>query len=275
VIYIFLAGVGIGVPVILFLIVFRGYWLNLIVADEKFKHRYGLLFEVYTPRFFYWDVLVLVRRVVLIFVVTIGSDRKDLRLTFATVVNILLLLVQMAAKPFSNDGDNYQEMLLLVVLSIVTTVLISAPAPLDDTYQACLAILVLVTLLYLAIQIIRNRTQKAIEIYRSRKATEASEKGGIELGVINKPPSTLPPELTSSSSPLPTTAVLSSPDESTSNPDISISSPSDAPVVTKEQPSSLSPSSTSPNLSTDLPPLDISSLSLAPTQSSSTDSSSV
>jgi hypothetical protein len=35
--------------------------------------------------------------------VTIGSDRKDLRLTFATVVNILLLLVQMAAKPFSKD----------------------------------------------------------------------------------------------------------------------------------------------------------------------------
>jgi hypothetical protein len=46
------------------------------------------------------------RRIILISVVTLGPRTRELKLTSATIVNILFLLIQMAAQPYLLSSDD-------------------------------------------------------------------------------------------------------------------------------------------------------------------------
>jgi hypothetical protein len=73
-IYLCLVLVVICVPVLLFALLAWGFYTKALVNNDKFRMRYGVLFEVYKPKFFFYEILSLARRVVLI---TVSKRAKN------------------------------------------------------------------------------------------------------------------------------------------------------------------------------------------------------
>jgi hypothetical protein len=117
--------------------------------------------------------VVLFRRLLILGVVNLSSDSKAFRLTYVSIVNILILLAQMGCMPYLDPQDNRDEALVLVVISLISVVLATAPSFLDLTYKVLLSILCFATALYLLIRMIYARYQKHVG-GANRKATRAS-----------------------------------------------------------------------------------------------------
>jgi hypothetical protein len=67
---------------------------------------------------------------------------------------------QVSVKPYALPADNHAETYLLVVLSVITTVLITAPSPLTTVYQACLGVLIFGTLAFCLVRVFLTRYAK-------------------------------------------------------------------------------------------------------------------
>jgi hypothetical protein len=130
-VYVLIVFVGIGVPVGFLSILLYGAYQGLLI-NAQFRARFGVLYvsltffaplllvlhqlrlftlsvllfsanryEVYSERFFFWDVVVLVRRVIVISVLTVGSSVRQLKLDYVSVFNILALVVHMVCPPLA------------------------------------------------------------------------------------------------------------------------------------------------------------------------------
>jgi hypothetical protein len=133
------------------------------------------------------DVVVLVRRALIIAVASLSTRDRSLRLTylsvrccfsifavflfcswlvllsfscpvFAQVCNILLLLLHVASAPFLGNLDNLSETLTLTVLALLTIVLATAEAPLPDYYLIGLGILIFGTVAFFVVKMIYSRS---------------------------------------------------------------------------------------------------------------------
>jgi hypothetical protein len=147
----------------------------------------------------YQDVIVLVRRIIIVAVVTLGSHAKSLRLTYVSIVNILVLLAQMACNPYGTDLDNINETFVLVVIALISVALSTAPSPLTFTYQVALSLLFFVSFAYLLVRMVISRYEK---IQRARRASSMAQKGEDYLSSPSSsaPSSSLPPLVATTSS---------------------------------------------------------------------------
>jgi hypothetical protein len=114
--------------------------------------------QVYRDSRYFWDVIILVRRAMIIAVASLSTADRGLRLTYLSVVNTLLLLLQVAAAPFQGDLDNLAETLTLTVLSLLTILLATVESPIPLAYIIGLAALIFATFAFFIVKIIYSRS---------------------------------------------------------------------------------------------------------------------
>jgi hypothetical protein len=116
------------------------------------------------------------RRVVIIAVATLSSSDTPLRLTYLAICNILFLFLHMAFTPFHTPRSNHTETVLLVSLSILSVVLITAPAPLDLAYELCLSALCLGIVAFLLINVIVGKVTRFRQSKQTKYVTPVEDK---------------------------------------------------------------------------------------------------
>jgi hypothetical protein len=81
---------------------------NLLQTNKKLIFRFGLIFSGYRQERWWWEVLVVGRKVMLIFVVTFGRSNQS-QLHFALGCLIVMLHLQERGRPFENENGNLNE----------------------------------------------------------------------------------------------------------------------------------------------------------------------
>jgi hypothetical protein len=82
-------------------------WVHrrVLLTDHKLMLRFGLLYSGYSRKRWYWEVLVVLRKVCLIIIITFGQTSQS-QLHFALGALIIILYLQERGRPFENDNDD-------------------------------------------------------------------------------------------------------------------------------------------------------------------------
>jgi hypothetical protein len=198
--YTILFAIVVGVP----LAVFAALWINHrrgLLYDEKHMRRYGSLFDVYKKSRFWYESLVLLRRIAIIAVAVRVPDRT-LRYSWLTVLNIFFLYVRPGARsrpvgrftllpanltsvppssallpcsvfhvgsrPYLLWIDNVIETGALTVLSVITLWFITAQQPLDTDRQIGLVTLVFAVMAVFVLKLVASRSAKILTALTAR-----------------------------------------------------------------------------------------------------------
>ena len=130
---------------------------SIMFTDSKIVFRFGLLYSGYARNRWYWEIVVVARKIVLCFIVTFGRS-NELQLHFALGVLIFMLYCQECGKPFENTTtptsakeEAQQRMLhmmevsslvVLIILAWVAMVFNVSPCGNDDWHCVVLSLLV-------------------------------------------------------------------------------------------------------------------------------------
>jgi hypothetical protein len=98
---------------------------------EKLRTRYGVLFEVYRPNRFFWEVSVLLRRSVLTAIFVALPASRSVKCAAIVIANVAFLFIHMLGKPYISSLSNLFESLSIATLTIVAAVLSVTTPPLD------------------------------------------------------------------------------------------------------------------------------------------------
>jgi hypothetical protein len=103
---------------------------SVMFTDRKMVFRFGLLYSGYVNDRWYWEIFVVARKIVLIFIVTFGRSNES-QLHFALGVLICVLYLQERGKPFEEHTESIlkkekqqQHMLHLSEVSSLVVLLI-------------------------------------------------------------------------------------------------------------------------------------------------------
>eukprot|EP00808_Paulinella_micropora_P020350 g73633.t1 len=101
------------------------------LRKKEWQARIGTLYEVYTHRRFYWEVVILFRRIVVNGVVVglSDNDKRNQMLQVASFVNVVLMVLHMLASPFGTMRENQLETFSLTMLALLTLALYGVQAP--------------------------------------------------------------------------------------------------------------------------------------------------
>jgi FG-GAP-like repeat/Tyrosine-protein kinase ephrin type A/B receptor-like/Chlamydia polymorphic membrane protein (Chlamydia_PMP) repeat len=111
---------------------------------------FGVLTFVFRADFWFWRMLIVCRRFLLVVVVVFWREDRAWQFTLATSINVVVLLFHSLNRPFKQVVDNYAEFVSLLSLTFLTLVLQRATMPYegaDKAYLTCLAVLPFVVLL--------------------------------------------------------------------------------------------------------------------------------
>jgi hypothetical protein len=110
-----------GIPFAMWLLL----WVNKKkgqLEDKKFTSRYGVLFETYKPRYWWWDVYAILRRVILIGMgVWLNTEtERAVRYSVSSFINLIFFGWHVWNLPFKYKEDNILEGGSLALLLIFT-----------------------------------------------------------------------------------------------------------------------------------------------------------
>ena len=74
-------------------------------TNAKVLFRFGLLYSGYAPKFWWWELIIFVRKLTIILIVTFGSSYGQ-QLHMAMGVLFVLLYLQEHARPYTSAGDD-------------------------------------------------------------------------------------------------------------------------------------------------------------------------
>jgi hypothetical protein len=97
--------------------------------NNRFARRFGVLYEQYTPRSFFWEVVVLLRRTILIVLQIFLTRAPQWKFMGFIVLCLLSLLTHVMVHPFQNPLDNKLEAYSLSLLVIVAAILTADSPP--------------------------------------------------------------------------------------------------------------------------------------------------
>jgi hypothetical protein len=105
--------------------------LSVIWQDKLFLKRYGLIYEVYcddvepiSQTRFWWTLVVLGRRAIIIgAIVGLSENGFHMKFMVASLLNLLVLLSQIIAQPFSTVNANHCEAASLSFLTCISSML--------------------------------------------------------------------------------------------------------------------------------------------------------
>ena len=110
-----MVGLVVSVPLAMFCFLYRRRLHFQSQPEHHFFALYGTLYGAYKPAYWYWTVVVLVRRAVLV-VLIVFVDTDDFA-TWAVTFNVLVLTSHVVTWPFAHVADNWMETLSLMALS--------------------------------------------------------------------------------------------------------------------------------------------------------------
>jgi len=88
----------------IFTIVYLWKQHDVMWTDSKMVFRFGLLYSGYAKGRWYWEIFVVARKILLIFIVTFGRSNES-QLHYAMGVLFFMLYLQERAKPFEDHND--------------------------------------------------------------------------------------------------------------------------------------------------------------------------
>eukprot|EP01135_Chromosphaera_perkinsii_P002540 Nk52_evm56s224 gene=Nk52_evmTU56s224 len=107
-------GYVIGVPLVFFKILYQGKRSHLL-HDPKFLNRYGCLSERYNDHFYWWEMMFMFRKfIIVVFAITL-PDFPFLQATLSLVSLTLLFAVHVYARAFTHFSLNFIEGVFILV----------------------------------------------------------------------------------------------------------------------------------------------------------------
>jgi hypothetical protein len=147
--------VTVGAPVLIFWHLRRNAHL---LHDKRFRSRWGIFFECYVDRHYYWQSIVLLRRALFIFVaLSFQSDQYRLQMTVYQYLALIVLMVQSLWRPMRHRLSNQVETLVqLCVVALTVLMGGSTDGTFDGVTEVALVLFVCLPTLAIAILIIRT-----------------------------------------------------------------------------------------------------------------------
>lgn len=136
--------VVIGFPLAAFIWLSWMHWhRDIELHSELNLSRFGILFDSYKPKFYFWEVVVLARRSLLIsFTAAIGNTRRNEMFLGMTLANIFIFTTHVYVEPFDDPIINYGESISLIFLTCLTSILSVAPQPFSTSFIVPISIFV-------------------------------------------------------------------------------------------------------------------------------------
>lgn len=90
------------------------------LSDDTMIDRFGIIFEMFTPKRYFWNFTVLLRRAIVIGVFVAMAEEPQERYMFVTLLNVLILMTHVLARPFSDMLSNACESISLCILTVIS-----------------------------------------------------------------------------------------------------------------------------------------------------------
>jgi hypothetical protein len=142
---------------ILIILRLRSFGLRLH-SDVHLRYRYGMLYTSYKHNRYFWEMVLLYRRVTIIAIVSFVYDSMYEWLSFAC---LLCLFVQIYVHPCANVYDNNIEDIQLFLLTLLSILLSTNPSfPPSSIQQAFISLIVLAPLLTICVFVLFLKTKR-------------------------------------------------------------------------------------------------------------------
>jgi len=120
------------------------------IHDPVTTTRYGLLYCSYLPQFYYWEILILLRRAVLV-AIMFNVLEPGRRASLLSLINFAFFLAHIAARPYVSANGNRIESVSLCILSMMTMALAGMDSPPSKWQEGLLGVIVIVPTLVFAV----------------------------------------------------------------------------------------------------------------------------
>jgi hypothetical protein len=117
-------------------------------SDQPFIDRWGILFEPYTSRAFWWQCMVLLRRVVFSMTDLVLSIWPSFKFMSFAFIHLLSLLIHVLVHPYATSLHNNAELLTFTSLTAIAVTVATFPTP--TLIESRLIVRVLISILVLA-----------------------------------------------------------------------------------------------------------------------------
>lgn len=140
------------------------YYSEVYEADFAiWNAKYDKLTKAYDPITFYWELIVLVRKLLVSAIQIFLTSYPMSQATMSTLTLLTALFMQLWATPFISSNNNFLEAVTLVcsTLILVSTMLVYGDADFANTWvgrllDTCTTILIYLSLLYIAYIVVRS-----------------------------------------------------------------------------------------------------------------------
>eukprot|EP00026_Physarum_polycephalum_P008129 Phypoly_transcript_08207.p1 GENE.Phypoly_transcript_08207~~Phypoly_transcript_08207.p1 ORF type:complete len:284 (+),score=12.35 Phypoly_transcript_08207:636-1487(+) len=105
-------------PVVLLVVLVRMYRAKKM-NTPFFAEKYGVLFQCFKTKIYYWQVVILVRRLLFIVIFVVAFSAPFAQSVALWLFAVLVLVMHLCVRPFFFEIDNVIETALLVLLAII------------------------------------------------------------------------------------------------------------------------------------------------------------
>jgi hypothetical protein len=112
-----------GIPLVIFIVLYRNRKrIQQNPDDKELKALYGSLYSQYEPRYWYFEIVQMLRKMVLTGVLVLVVDGSSTQVAFGMLVCFSYLVLFINLVPFVNDADDRLEQVTTVQLFLVLLV---------------------------------------------------------------------------------------------------------------------------------------------------------
>jgi Tyrosine-protein kinase ephrin type A/B receptor-like len=140
-------------------LVIPGFFLHVLVRAYQrghllsytFSKKYGILNETYDDKLFFWEIVAITRRTILVAVFVFMNEDRVQKFSVLSIFNVLFLAMHIRWVPFYDSMENMYELGSLSVLCLITLLLpISGAAPYSPFMSVVYSFLVFGPIMVLA-----------------------------------------------------------------------------------------------------------------------------
>ncbi|KAJ3446356.1 insulin-like growth factor binding proteinn-terminal [Anaeramoeba flamelloides] len=103
----------IGIPILILYLLIKN---SKILTEKQFDMKFGLLYSRYNKSFFYWEIVIMLRKLLLIILKIFLFDQiKNLNIIFFIIILLIAMILQFKYKPYHENRHNILESFLLTV----------------------------------------------------------------------------------------------------------------------------------------------------------------
>ncbi|KAJ3442797.1 insulin-like growth factor binding proteinn-terminal [Anaeramoeba flamelloides] len=112
----FMALYILGIPLLIIILLIKN---SKKLTEKQFDLKFGLLCSRYNKSFFFWEIIIMLRKLFLVIFKIFIMDYTQLQLILFIGLIVLSLLVQFKYKPYLNTRHNFLESLQLIISIII------------------------------------------------------------------------------------------------------------------------------------------------------------